>query len=243
MHFPAFVRTPLETVELDGLAQAQGINECGVTTPANALTLLHRGAQQFSKDMLRHEAGWWFWRSWGGSPSFVTGWLLKRHGAGTHFGAVARARGGDALLRDLLDRGLYVCIELGRNTVGPVTLYGAHSVLLVGYSQGQDERGVLREEYYILDAARTNGAGQLDLVANDQDRDGDGVKEVYPGNRTLALEEFWGQYPTGIYFPVFPSQAEHDHWYAGHVRKARHPLLWRQLMDHAVSGTHDTWLG
>ena len=241
--FPAYVRTPMNLPDLSNLAQAQGVNECGVTTPANALTLMYQGTRHYSKDQLRQEAGWWFRRSWGGSPSFVTGWLLRRHGAGTHFGSVAPERGGDALLRDLLDRGLYVCIEIGRNKLGPITLFGEHSVLLVGYTDKVDPQGQRREEYYILDAARTTPDGTLDLAANDEDRDGDGVVETYPGNRTFTKADFWQRFPTGIYFPVFPSQTAHDNWYRHFVRKATQPWIIRQFLNTFVTGSRDTWIG
>ncbi|HEX9373426.1 MAG TPA: hypothetical protein VF897_20605, partial [Roseiflexaceae bacterium] len=65
--------------------QGQGINECGCTVAANALNLL-AGARLFDKDSFVREAGLLFNRGLGGSISPVTGWLIKRHGYGTHFG-------------------------------------------------------------------------------------------------------------------------------------------------------------
>src|SRR3712207_3627519 len=69
----------------------QGVNECGCTAPANALNLL-LGRKEFDKDQFVREAGIWFRRhvfgGAGGTPSFVTGWLIKHHGFGTHFGSL-----------------------------------------------------------------------------------------------------------------------------------------------------------
>ncbi|HYF63678.1 MAG TPA: hypothetical protein VD886_12740 [Herpetosiphonaceae bacterium] len=238
--FPAYVHSVLPKLpEADWLAQAQGLNECGCTTPANALNLLHNGERFFDKNQLVREAGVWFRRDWGGTPSFITEYLLRRHGAGTHFGNLSRTD-GEKVLRALLDQGVPVCIEMGRNKIGPFNLYGEHAVLLVGYSEPfRVADGTQREEYYVIDAAFTDANGVFGLHTNNVDHDGDGVAESYPGNRTYERQEFLAGYPTGIYFPVFRSQAEHDRWYASRMRRGgRMPVLgW--LRDRFITGSFD----
>lgn len=240
--FPDYTYTVLPTVPEDKwFVQAQGLNECGCTTPANALNLIFRD-YWISKDQLVREAGLFFQAQWGGSPSFVTGCLLQRHGAGTHFGNLSRTN-GEAILRDLILRGVPVCIELGENKIGNFTVYGEHAVLLVGFSDPYTAAdGLTREEYYVIDAQYTVN-GQFGLHTNNVDRDSDGVDEVFPGNRTYQRKEFWDLYPTGIYFPVFPSQPAHDQWYRQHLRpKSRFPIF-GALRDKFLTGQYDEWLG
>jgi hypothetical protein len=241
--FPAYVHSVLPAMpESSWLAQAQGINECGCTTPANALNLLYKGEKFFDKNQLVREAGVWFQRAWGGTPSFITEYLLRRHGAGTHFGNLSRTD-GEKILRGLIDQGVPVCIELGQNKIGPLKLYGEHAVLLVGYSEPfRTAGGAERQEYYVIDAAFTDAGGVFGMHTNNVDHDGDGVAEEYPGNRTYERQEFLSRYPTGIYFPVFPSQAEHDRWYASHLRRRpRLPLIgW--LRDRFITGSFDYFI-
>lgn len=225
MGFPAYVHCVVASDAPEAWPiQAQGQNECGCTSPANAINLL-LGEQRFTKDQFIREAGWLFYAPLGGSPSFVTGWLLRRHGFGTHFGSLAYTDGA-LVLRDLIDRRVPVVIELWSNKIGPFTLYGQHSVVLVGYSDPYvDANGEQHEEYYVVDS-QYPALGQLDLAANDVDRDGDGVAERFPGNRTFSSDEFWKIFLTGIYFPVFPSQADHDAWYVATMAALpRLPLL------------------
>jgi hypothetical protein len=242
--FPAYTHSVLQTIpEEHWLIQAQGVNECGCTTPANALNLLNNGEKFYDKDQLVRESGLWFQRRMGGTPSFVTEMLLKRHGAGTHFGNLSKTN-GEQLLRDLIDQNILVCIEFGGNRVGPFTIYGEHAVLLVGYSDPfVDAAGVQHEEYYVVDAAYRGPDGTFGLHTNNIDHDGDGVSEYHPGNRTVERRDFWASYPTGIYFPVFPSQIEHDHWYAQHIRRgSRWPVI-GALRDRLFTGSFDYYLG
>lgn len=241
--YPAYVHAILPDVpEEEWRVQRQGVNECGCTAPANALNLLRHGSRIYDKDQFVREAGLLFQRKLGGTPSFVTETLLRRHGAGTHFGNLSQTN-GEAVLRDLIRRGVPVAIELGQTMIGPFKLYGQHSVLLVGYSDRYvDQQGVAREEYYLLDAQHIVD-GQFGMQTNNVDRDGDGAPESYPGNRTLERDEFWRQYPTGIYFPVFPSQAEHDAWYAGHIRAESGHSIVNRLRDRYMTGSYDFWIG
>ncbi|GIV95836.1 MAG: hypothetical protein KatS3mg057_0493 [Herpetosiphonaceae bacterium] len=242
MPFPPYVHSVVpESDEGRWLVQAQGENECGCTTPANALNLLFPD-RRISKDQLIREAGIFFQRRLGGSPSPITGWLLKRHGAGTHFGNLSRTD-KEKVLRDLIDRRVPVIIELWENRVGPLTIYGQHSVLLLGYSEPfTDAAGVRREEYYILDAAYAPG-GRFGLETNNVDRDGDGVPEPFPGNRTFQRSDFLAAFSTGIYFPVFPSQLEHDAWYHQHLRTLPALPVVGWLRDQLLTGSYDEWVG
>lgn len=241
--FPSYVHAVSNLPEERWLAQAQGVNECGCTTPANALNLLYQGKKFFDKNQMVREAGFLFRRSLGGTPSFVTEQLLKRHGAGTHFGNLQRTD-KDRVLRDLIDRSVPVCIELGQNKIGPLKIYGQHAVLLVGYSEPYtDANGQQHEEYYIIDAQYRDAEGNFGLHTNNFDRDGDGNAEIFPGNRTYAKAELLANYPTGIYFPVFPSQVEHDQWYQTHMRRDSGIPVLGWLRDHVFTGSFDRWVG
>jgi hypothetical protein len=247
MPFPPYVHSVIPDDEPGRWPiQKQGINECGCTAPANALNLL-LGRQAFDKDQFIREAGFWFKRNLyggaGGTPSFVTGWLIKRHGFGTHFGSL-RKTDAEAVLRDLIDRGVPVVVELGANKVGPLTLWGQHSVVLVGYSDlYRDKAGREREEYYCIDAQYPPDGSTFGIETNDVDQDGDGRPETYPGNRTIARQAFVQDYPTGIYFPVFPTQREHDSWAKTHLGTAGGLPLFGAVGSSLFTGSTDMWRG
>lgn len=239
--FPPYVHSIIASAdEQHWPIQPQGINECGCTAPANALNLL-LGQRRFEKDDFVRQAGLFFQRNMGGSPSPITGWLIKRQGFGTHFGTL-RGADRETVLRHLIDRGVPVVVELGANKVGPLTIFGQHSVVLVGYSERYtDAAAQAHEEYYFVDAQYPLDRTHFSLTTNDADRDGDGVPEPFPGNRTISRDLFVRDYPTGIYFPVFPSQAEHDRWYRQHIRSgSRLPVL-GGLVAKALTGSSDIW--
>jgi hypothetical protein len=248
MAFPSYVHSVVSDDDpASWPIQRQGVNECGCTAPANAINLLLR-RKAYDKDAFIHAAGIWFRRQVfggaGGTPSFVTGWLIKKHGFGTHFGSLKRTD-AEAVLRGLIDRGIPIVVELGANKVlGPLTLWGQHSVVLVGYSDPyMDAQGRRYEEYYFVDAQYPSLTAGFGLETNDVDQDGDGVAEHYPGNRTIDRAAFMRDYPTGIYYPVFPSQAEHDDWAAAHLTTApRFPVI-GALNDTLFTGTLDIWRG
>lgn len=241
MQFPSYVHSVVAAADADRWPiQQQGINECGCTAPANALNIL-LGQRRFEKDAFVREAGVWFQPKLGGSPSPITAWLIKRRGFGTHFGTL-RETDRETVLRDLVDRGVPVVIELGANTWGPLTVFGQHSVVLVGYSERyQDAAGQAHEEYYFVDAQYPPDRSTFGLHTNNVDRDGDGVAELFPGNRTIERDLFLRDYPTGIYFPVFKSQAEHDAWYTLHIRPATRVPLVGGLIARTLTGTIDVW--
>lgn len=241
MQFPSYVHSVIADARPAAWPiQPQGINECGCTAPANALNLLI-GQMRFNKDDFVRQAGLFFQRNLGGSPSPITGWLIKRHGFGTHFGSL-RKTDFETVLRHLIDRKVPVVLELGANKWGPLTIFGQHSVVLVGYSDRYtDAAGSSREEYYFVDAQYPPDRSTFGLHTNDADRDGDGAPEPFPGNRTIDRDVFVRDFPTGIYFPVFPSQAEHDAWYRRHIRAERRLPLLGNLFAGTFTGSFDVW--
>lgn len=239
MPFPWYVHSVV-TSDDEGAwpVQGQGYNECGCVVASNALNLL-AGRYVYDKDDFVREAGVFFQRRLG-SPSPVTGWLIRRHGGGTHFGNLSRTN-AEAVLRDLIDRGVPVVVELWRNTVGPFTLYGRHSVLLVGYSKPHPDRsGALHESYYFVDSQWLR-VGEFNLHANDCDEDGNPLR--LPGNHTLPRETFVRLFETGIYFPVFRTQPEHAAWYRAHIRPRRGLPVLGPLSAALLTGSYDEWRG
>ncbi len=241
MQFPPYVHSVIPSADpARWPIQAQGVNECGCTAPANALNLLV-GQRRFEKDEFVRQAGLFFQRQLGGSPSPITSWLIKRQGFGTHFGSLRKTK-AEVVLRDLVDRQVPSVIELGSNKWGPFEVFGQHWVVLVGYSESYvDASGLTREEYYVVDAQYPSDGGAFGLHTNDVDRDGDGVAEPYPGNRTIPRDLLLRDYPTGIYFPIFPTQAEHDAWYRQHLRPEPTVPILGGLIAGALTGTMDIW--
>jgi hypothetical protein len=136
-----------------------------------------------------------------------------------------------------------VIIELGEVKIGPLAVSGQHSVVLIGYSEPfRDTSGLAREEYYLVDAQWPQ-LGSISLSSNDRDADGDGVVEVFPGNRTLTRQELHDNYPMRTYFPVFPTQADHDAWYRKNMRAEGGIPLLSKLSGQLVTGSYDIWIG
>jgi Peptidase_C39 like family len=242
MAFPAYVHSIIPSADAAAWpVEGQGFNECGCTAASNALNLLVH-APRFRKDDFVREAGIFFQPKYGGTPSPITTWLVRRHGFGSHFGNLKNTD-YEAVLRSLIDRGVPVIIELGLVTVGSIAVSGQHSVVLVGYSDPfRDRSGQLREEYYFVDA-QWRELGAFNLQSNDVDVDGDGVIEIFPGNRTVPRQELAVIYPMRTYFPVFPTQAEHDAWYQQNIRVDAPVPLFSSLIGRLVSGASDIWLG
>lgn len=242
MSFPAFVHTiNRSTADADWPVEGQGWNECGCTAASNAGNLVAH-AMRYHKDDFVREAGMFFQPQWGGTPSPVTSWLLHRHGFGTHFGNLQQTD-YEAVIRDLINRNIPVIVELGVVKMGNVPVSGQHSVVVVGYSEPfHDGKGQAREEYYIVDA-QWPALGQFSLKSNNWDFNNDGVVEEFPGNRTLSRQEFNTAYPMRTYFPVFPTQSDHDAWYSRHIRVEGGVPLIGWLSKRLLSGSRDIWLG
>ena len=239
--YPSYVHSILPTIPKHcWQVQEQEGGTCGIVAASNALNLLRHGTARFDREDLLATAHGWIHRTYG-SASFTTEMILKRHGAGTHFGTL-RATNVEVVLKALIDQGLPVCIEIDQNMFGPIPIYGLHTVVLVGYSDPYvDAWGNTHEEYYFVNSSyRPNGTWSMN--SNNIDRDGDQVPEVYPGNHTMERSEFLRRFPTGIYFPVFPSQADHDQWYTTFMRRRNRVPILGWLRDQWMTGSFDTLL-
>src|SRR5215212_4597818 len=127
MSFPSYVHSVIKSAEEAAWpVEGQGVNECGCTSASNALNLLVQHLR-FRKDDFVSQAGLLFQPRFGGTPSPATGWLIKRNGFGTHFGNLSRTD-YEPVLRDLIDRGVPVIVEIG---LDPLGIYGGHSIVLV----------------------------------------------------------------------------------------------------------------
>jgi hypothetical protein len=242
MPFPAYVHSVIRSSDDAAWpVEAQGLNECGCTAASNALNVLVH-ALRFRKDDFVNAAGIFFQPKLGGTPSPVTSWLIHRQGFGTHFGNLQKTD-YEVVLRDLIDRGVPVIVELGVVRLGPLAVSGQHSVVLVGYSDPfSDSSGQTREEYYLVDA-QWPALGSISLHSNDRDVDGDGVAEVFPGNRTLTRQELRDSYPVRTYFPVFPTQSDHDAWYRANIHPDGGIPLLSSLAGKLLTGSYDIWVG
>jgi hypothetical protein len=242
MPFPSYVHSIVGSPdEAAWPIEAQGFNQCGCTAASNALNLLVR-SPRFHKDDFVDQAGLLYQPKLGGTPSPITTWLIRRHGFGTHFGNLQKTD-YELVLRELVDRGIPVIIELGVVKIGSLAVSGQHSVVLVGYSDPfRDSSGQLREEYYLADAQWPQ-LGSISLSSNDRDADGDGVVELFPGNRTLTRQELNDNYPMRTYFPVFPTQSDHDTWYRQNMRVEGGIPLLSKLTGRLVTGSYDIWIG
>jgi len=236
--FPPYVHAVLPTVspELWNVQEQEGPT-CGIVAASNALNIVRHGQAHYTRDQLLSTAHGWISHKYG-SASFTTEMILRRHGAGTHFGNLRFTRAED-VLRQLIDMNIPVCIELDQNKIGVVPIYGVHTIVLVGYSDSYtDAWGRTKEEYYFVDSAYRPD-GFWSIQSNNVDRNGDGMAETYPGNRTITRQEFIQRFPTGIYFPVFPTQADHDTWYrkALYSKKSFPILGW--IRNQFITGTND----
>jgi hypothetical protein len=242
MSFPAYVHAVVRSSDDAAWpVEAQGFNQCGCTAASNALNVLVQSLR-FHKDDFVREAGLLYQPKWGGTPSPVTTWLIQRHGFGTHFGNLQKTD-YEVVLRNLIDRGIPVVIELGEVRIGNLAVSGHHSIVLVGYSEPyRDSSGHVNEEYYLVDAEWPT-LGSISLRSNDRDADGDGIVEVFPGNRTLSRQELRDAYPMRTYFPVFPTQSDHDAWYHANIQAEGGIPLLSSLMGRLLTGSYDIWVG
>ncbi|HWQ15526.1 MAG TPA: hypothetical protein VNL77_22180 [Roseiflexaceae bacterium] len=239
MKFPPYVHS----IIADASAAAwpvggQGWNECSFTSIANALNLL-AGARRYAQEEFIHEVGPLFQPRLGGTLPPLKALQLRRRGYGAHFGNLARTD-GEHVLRGLVDRGVPTIVDIYTAfQLSTTRVYGMHATLLVGYSEPyRDASGRLREEYYLVDPGWPE-VGRFDLASNDADRDGDGVAELFPGNRTLERHEFLRLWTTRNYCPVFPTRAAHAAWYRATLRRAPGPPLLGRLAQALLFGSDD----
>jgi hypothetical protein len=236
--FPPYVRSVVASAALDAWpVGGQGFNECSFTSIANALNLLNQAAR-YSKDEFIREAGLLFQPRLGGTLPFLKALQLRRRGYGAHFGNLARSD-AERVVRGLIDQGvpmivdIYPAFQLGR-----LRVFGQHATVLVGYSEPyRDAQGGRREEYYLIDA-QWPSLGGFRLDANDADRDGDGVVEHYPGNRTLARGEFLRLWSSRNYCPIFPDAAAHRRWRDQTLRRPARRSVGRRIAG-LVIGSDD----
>ena len=208
-------------------------NACSFTSLANALNTRASAFIHTPAEFIR-EAGPLFQPNMGGTIPALKVWQLRKRGYGSHFGNL-RFTDCEYVLCQLINMGIPCIIDIyTARQVGFTRVFGQHAVVLVGYSdQFVDKNGGARREYYIIDS-QWPALGDFKIDANNVDRDGDGVSEDYPGNRTLVRNEFLRIFSTRCYAPIFPSQLAHDRWYALTFR-THTPALWERY----VSGSND----
>jgi hypothetical protein len=239
MHFPPYVHSVVADADLRAWPCAgQGLNECSFTSLANALNLL-AGAPYYAKEEFIREAGPLFQPSLGGTLPPLKALQLRRRGYGAHFGNLAHTD-AEAVLRDLIDRGVPTIVDIyPAFQFGALRCYGQHATVLVGYSEPfRDAAGKVRQEYYLVDS-QWPGLGMFDLAANDVDRDGDGLPEPYPGNRTLDRGEFLRVWTSRNYCPIFRTRTDHACWYRAMIRRRPGMPVISPLLDALFFGSDD----
>lgn len=211
----------------------QGFNECNFYAISNALNTLTNQAC-YNPEQLKRAVGPLFQPYLGGTLPFLKSWLLKRNGYGSHFGNL-RFTDAEFVLRQLINMHVPVLVDIYTAAqFGFTRVYGQHAVVLVGYSDPYtDANGIHREEYYIIDSEWPR-LGEFSVDYNNVDRDGDGIAEDYPGNRTMSRNQFMRIFTTRCYTPIFTSQSGHDQWYSA-TFKPHKPSLWEQL----ITGSND----
>jgi hypothetical protein len=231
--FPPYVHSVFDRPTHTWPICGQGFNECNFYALSNALNTLANQAN-YDPQELKRAVGPLFQPRLGGTLPFLKSWLLKKHGYGSHFGNL-RFTNAEFVLRQLVDMRIPVLIDIYTAAqIGLTRVYGQHSVVLVGYSEPYtDASGINRQEYYIIDSEWPK-LGEFAIDYNNVDRNGDGIAEDYPGNRTISRAQFMRIFTTRCYTPIFASQSSHDQWYsttfAPHV-----PSLWEEL----ITGTND----
>jgi len=231
--FPSFVHSvfsnPTDTWPICG----QGFNECNFFALSNALNTLHNQTR-YDPTQLKRAVGPLFQAKLGGAPPFLKSWLLQQHGYGSHYGNL-RFTDAELVLRQLIDIQIPVLIDIYTAVqFGFTRIYGQHSVVLVGYSDRYiDASGATREEYYIIDSEWPR-LGEFMVDYNNVDRDGDGIVEDYPGNRTISRTQFLRIFTTRCYTPIFTCQSKHDQWYTNSFLP-HSPTIWENM----ISGSND----
>ncbi|MEY3990296.1 MAG: hypothetical protein RI985_1377 [Chloroflexota bacterium] len=231
--FPSYVHSVFESPTHTWPIRGQGYNECNFYALCNALnTLEHR--LNYNPEQLKRRVGPLFHARLGGTFPFLKSWLLKRDGFGSHFGNL-RYTNAEYVLRQLIDMHIPVLVDIYTAAqIGFTRIYGQHAVVLVGYSDPYvDSKGVLREEYYLVDSEWPR-LGEFTTEYNNIDRDGDGIAEDYPGNRTISRNQFMRVFTTRCYTPIFRNLLNHQQWYHATFRP-HHP----SLVEQYITGSND----
>lgn len=190
----------------------QGKNECSFSAMAHALNI-QAGQTLYDPLVFRRAVGPFFQAALGGTLPPLKAWQLRRLGYGSHYGSLAHTD-AEFVWRELIDLRVPVIVDIySAAQWGRRRVYGQHAVVLVGYSDTyHDAAGVERSEYYLIDSEWPR-FGRCDAADNVVDRDGDGVAEDYPGNRTVSRAEFLRITTTRTYTPIFPDPLAHARWY------------------------------
>lgn len=231
--FPSYVHCAFDTPTHTWPMCGQGFNECNFYALANALNT-RLNTQKYDPLQFKRTVGPLFQPRFGGTFPSLKSYILRRLGYGSHFGNL-RFTNSEIVLRQLIDMHIPVLVDIYTAAqIGFTRIYGQHSVVLVGYSDPYvDADGVQREEYYLIDSEWPK-LGVFHHDGNNIDRDGDGIAEDYPGNRTVSRSQFLKIFTTRCYTPIFASQAQHDSWYYATFLPHRPSLL-----ERTVFGSND----
>lgn len=231
--FPAYVHSVFDTPTQTWPVCGQGMNECNFYALANALNT-YTQSWRYDPNHFKRAVGPLFHARLGGTFPFLKSWILARHGYGSHFGNL-RFTVAEFVLRQLIDMQIPVLVDIYTAAqIGFTRIYGQHAVVLVGYSDPYvDAAGVHREEYYFIDSEWPR-LGEFRVDYNDVDRDGDGIVEDYPGNRTISRHQFMRIYTTRCYTPIFPNTSAHQQWY-NRTFVPHQPSMWERF----VTGSND----
>lgn len=210
--YPAYVHSVFDQPTGTWPMCGQGFNECNFYALANALNTQHN-AWKYDPNQFKRAVGPLFQPRLGGTLPFLKALLLRKMGYGSHYGNL-RYTDSEFVLRQLIDMKVPVLVDIyTASQVGFTRIYGQHSVVLVGYSDPFiDAKNVQRQEYYLIDSQWPK-LGIFMHDSNNVDRDGDGIEEDYPGNRTVSRAEFLRIHTTRCYSPIFRTQTLHDAWH------------------------------
>lgn len=233
LQFPPYVHSVFRGPSSTWPVVGQIRNACSFTSLANVLNTRAAAFVHTPAEFIR-EAGPLFQPNLGGTVPALKVWQLRKRGYGSHFGNL-RYTNCEYVLCQLIDMGIPCIIDVyTARQVGFTRVFGQHAVVLVGYSDHfVDKNSQARREYYLIDS-EWPALGDFKIDANNVDRDGDGIVEDYPGNRTLTRSEFLKIFSTRCYAPIFPSQAAHDLWY-GRTFRLHKPTRWERW----VTGSND----
>ncbi|MFZ9857502.1 MAG: hypothetical protein ACO3F2_04115 [Roseiflexaceae bacterium] len=211
----------------------QKYNECNFYALSNALNTI-ANHPHFDPEQLKRRVGPLFQPRLGGTLPFLKSWLLKRHGYGSHFGNL-RFTNAEMVLRQLIDMQIPVLVDIYTAAQwGFTRIYGQHAVVLVGYSDPYiDANGTTREEFYLIDSEWPR-LGEFQVDYNNVDRNGDGIAEDYPGNRTISRTQFMRIFTTRCYTPIFANPSAHAQWYSTYFQPHT-PSLWERI----ITGSND----